>query len=91
VCSQLLEAASIFEMCDLSCTELLKRLERVERAGPCSDLVEYFHTFADDHVSTINRYISLKRFQSLFRIFTMNLNSNKIAETPRNRHKFPKA
>jgi hypothetical protein len=41
VCSQLLEAASIFEVCDLSCTELLERLERVERAGPSSDLVEY--------------------------------------------------
>jgi hypothetical protein len=47
VCSQLLEAASIFEVCDLSCTELLERLEGVERAGPSSDLVEYFHTFAD--------------------------------------------
>jgi hypothetical protein len=50
VCSQLLEAASIFEVCDLSCTELLERLERlerVERAGPSSDLVEYFHAFAD--------------------------------------------
>jgi hypothetical protein len=34
-------------MCDLSCTELLERLERVERADPSSDLVEYFHTFAD--------------------------------------------
>jgi hypothetical protein len=41
------EAASIFEVCDLSCTELLERLERVERAGSGSDLVEYFHTFAD--------------------------------------------
>jgi hypothetical protein len=48
VCSQLLEAASIFEVCDLSCIELLERLERVERAGPSFDLVEYFHTFADD-------------------------------------------
>jgi hypothetical protein len=47
VCSQLLEAASIFEVWDLSCTELLERLERVERAGPSSDLVEYFHIFAD--------------------------------------------
>jgi hypothetical protein len=47
VCSQLLEAASIFEVCDLSCTEFLERLERVERAGPSSDLVEYFHTFGD--------------------------------------------
>jgi hypothetical protein len=51
VCSQLLEAASIFEVCDLSCTELLERLERVERAGPSSDLVEYFHTFADVRLS----------------------------------------
>jgi hypothetical protein len=34
-------------VCDLSCIELLERLERVERAGPSSDLVEYFHTFAD--------------------------------------------
>jgi hypothetical protein len=47
VCFQLLEAASIFEICDLSCIELLERLERVERAGPSSDLIEYFHTFAD--------------------------------------------
>jgi hypothetical protein len=47
VCSQLLEAASIFEVCDLGCIELPKRLERVERAGPSSDLVEYFHTFAN--------------------------------------------
>jgi hypothetical protein len=44
VCFQLLEAAPIFEVCGLSCTELL---ERVERAGPSSDLVEYLHTFAD--------------------------------------------
>jgi hypothetical protein len=47
VCSQLLEAASIFEVYDLSCTELLERLERVERADPSSDLIEYFHIFAD--------------------------------------------
>jgi hypothetical protein len=50
VCSQLLEAASIFEVCDLSCTELL---ERVERAGPSSDLVEYLHTFADELIIKI--------------------------------------
>jgi hypothetical protein len=64
VCFQLLEAVSIFEVCDLSCTELLKRLERAERAGPSSDLVEYFHTFADalllfafDIKVDINRYL----------------------------------
>jgi hypothetical protein len=56
---QLLKAASIFEMCDLSCIELLERLERVERANPSSDLIEYFHTFADvlkerDSDKTIN-------------------------------------
>jgi hypothetical protein len=51
VCSQLLEAASIFEMCDLNCTELLERLERLKRADPSSDLVEYFHTFADERIS----------------------------------------
>jgi hypothetical protein len=54
VCSQLLEAASIFEVCDLSCTELLKRLERVERADPSSDLIEYFHTFTDVDLEIIN-------------------------------------
>jgi hypothetical protein len=31
----------------VSCSELFERLERVERAGPSSDLVEYLHTFAD--------------------------------------------
>jgi hypothetical protein len=54
VCFQLLEAASIFEMCDLSCIELLERLERVERADPSSDLVEYFHTIADVTIDNIN-------------------------------------
>jgi hypothetical protein len=47
VCSQLLEAASIFEMYNLSCTELFERLERVERADPSSDFIEYFYIFAD--------------------------------------------
>jgi hypothetical protein len=40
-----------------------------------------------DYVSTVNRYISLRRFQLLFRIFTVSLNFNKVAEAPRNRHK----
>jgi hypothetical protein len=43
-----------------------------------------------DHASTVNRYMSLRRFQSLFRIFTVSPNSNKVAEAPRNRHKPPK-
>jgi hypothetical protein len=45
VCSRLLEIASIFEVYDLNCIEFL---ERLERAGPSSDLVEYLHTFADE-------------------------------------------
>ena len=44
-----------------------------------------------DHVFTVGRYMSLRRFQSLFRMFTVSLNSNKVAEAPRNRHKPPKA
>jgi hypothetical protein len=47
MCFQLLKAASIFKICDLSYIELFKRLKRVERADPSSDLVEYFHIFAD--------------------------------------------
>jgi hypothetical protein len=35
------------EVCDLSCSELLERLERLKRGGPSSDLVEYLYTFAD--------------------------------------------
>jgi hypothetical protein len=40
-------------VCDLSCSELLERLERLERAGPSSDLVEYFYIFADAIVYVI--------------------------------------
>jgi hypothetical protein len=40
-----------------------------------------------DHVSTVDRYMSLRRFQLLFRMFTVSPNSNEVAEAPRNRHK----
>ena len=40
-----------------------------------------------DHASTVGRYMSLRRFQSLFRMFTVSPNSNEVAEPPRNRHK----
>ena len=54
-----------------------------------SKLRDYWRTPRDplDHASTVGRYMSLRRFQSLFRIFTVSPNSNKIAEAPRNRHK----
>jgi hypothetical protein len=41
-----------------------------------------------DHAFIIDRYINLRRFQSLFRIFTVSPNSNKVAEALRNRYKF---
>ena len=44
-----------------------------------------------DHASTVGRYMSLRRFQSLFRMFTVSPNSNEVAEAPRNRHKPPRA
>jgi hypothetical protein len=65
MCSQLLEAASIFKICDLSCIELLKRLKRVERADPSSDLVEYFHTFADEK-KDIGRYMIRESWHNLY-------------------------
>jgi hypothetical protein len=55
MCSQLLEAASIFEVYDLSCTE------RVELAGPSSDLVEYLHTFADVYITSHIYYLRTDR------------------------------
>jgi hypothetical protein len=58
-----------------------------------SKLRDYWRAPRDplDHVSTVSRYMNLRRFQSLFRIFTVSPNSNKIAEAPRNRHKSPRA
>jgi hypothetical protein len=72
VCSQLLEAASIFEVCDLSCTELLERLKRVERADPSSDLVEYFHTFADVSGQILISFFPIIIYSKIINITSMS-------------------
>jgi hypothetical protein len=46
-------------VCDLNCSELLERLERLERADPSSDLVEYLYTPAD--VISLTTTLLLKR------------------------------